>query len=82
MNFCSLRSLLARTLSLSFALYIERSEGVNISSGLSGGVAGSFDGTGLALGKGLCFRRGACWTSSGGVIFRRDGSFENGEAVE
>ena len=40
MNFGSLRSLLARTLSLSLASYIEKSEGVKISSGLSGGIAG------------------------------------------
>lgn len=70
MNFCSLRSLLARTLSLSLASYIERSEGFNISSGRSGGVAGEFDGTvGLAIGKRLCFRRGACRTFSGGLTF-------------
>ena len=83
MNFCSLRSLLARIHSLSLASYIVSSERVNISSGLSEGVAGRFDRTGgLIVDKSLCFRRGACRASSDGVIFRRDGSFGNGETVE
>ena len=82
MNFCSLRSLVARTLSLSLVSYVIRSEDVNISSGLSGGVTGRIDGTGRVVGKALCFRAGACRTSCGRVIFRRDGGFGDGQAVQ
>ncbi len=83
MNFWFLRSLLARILSLILASYLVRSEGVNISSGLSGGVAGWFDAIGgLLVGKIFSFRKCTRWASSGGDIFRRDGISENGEAVE
>ena len=68
---------------MNLASYLVRSEGVNFSSGLSGGVAGGFNVVGgLVADKIFCFRTGARWTSSGGVIFRRDGIFRKGEVVE